>query len=102
MTDYNHYKELRCFLFVLKKLVFRAGEKLNRGGEELLSVYCFNGKKILMKKDFLKQSKKYLFGVFRRGNKPSVLPREEKRAERQKNGELDASRKTLKREEPPV
>ena len=42
------------------------------------------------------------FGVFRRGNKPSVLPREEKRAERQKNGELDASRKTLKREEPPV
>ena len=43
-----------------------------------------------------------IFGVFRRGNKPSVLPREEKRAERQKNGELDASRKTLKREEPPV
>ena len=25
----------------------------------------------------------FLFGVFRRGNKPSVLPREEKRAERQ-------------------
>ena len=24
-----------------------------------------------------------IFGVFRRGNKPSVLPREEKRAERQ-------------------
>ena len=26
----------------------------------------------------------FIFGVFRRGNKPSVLPREEKRAELQK------------------
>ena len=37
-----------------------------------------------------------LIGVFRRENKPSVLPREEKRAELQKEGELDASRKTKK------
>ena len=27
----------------------------------------------------------FFIGVFRRGNKPSVLPREEKRAERQKS-----------------
>ena len=33
----------------------------------------------------------FYFGVFRRGNKSSVLPGEEKRAEQQKEGELYAN-----------
>jgi len=33
----------------------------------------------------------FLIGIFRRGNKPSVLPGEEKRAEQQKEGEPYAS-----------
>ena len=41
-------------------------------------------------------------GVFRRENKPSVLPREEKRAERQKGRTSLMRAKKLKKEEPLV
>lgn len=44
-----------------------------------------------------------LFGVFRRGNKPSVLPRDSKTSgATTKMARRMPSRKTLKREEPPV
>ena len=38
-----------------------------------------------MKQAVADQATACFVGVFRRGNKPSVLPREEKRAERQKS-----------------
>ena len=44
-----------------------------------------------------------LFGVFRRGNKPSVLPRDRKTSgATRKKARRMPSRKTVKREEPPV
>lgn len=44
----------------------------------------------------------FIFGVFRRGNKPPVLPGDNKKSgARKEKGELDASPKKTKRKEEP-
>ncbi len=54
-----------------------------------------------MKQAVADQATACFVGVFRRGNKPSVLPREEKRTELQKN-RASLMRAERKKEEPRV
>ena len=56
-----------------------------------------------MKQAVADQATACFVGVFRRGNKPSVLPRDSKTSgATTKMARRMPSRKTLKREEPPV
>ena len=60
-------------------------------------------KKSLLVSDYAVIHNGIIFGVFRRGNKPSVLPRDSKTSgATTKMARRMPSRKTLKREEPPV
>jgi len=50
---------------------------------------------------YLKGISALMIGVFRRGNKPVVVPGEGKRAEQQRKGELEASPKRIEKIKPP-